>query len=120
MLNLASLAGHPLRGLICVDEYIKIMCKILNVVSDIATKQYQWSIDGGRWEIHNDTYTMQVPQSTIKVTCEVFVKLKNGVEVCGRKSIIIQPSDSKTLNCNNIVANTIIQDNSYSMLLNFN
>ena len=110
MLDVVNAAGHPLHDLICVNEYIMIMCKILNVVSYIATKQYQWSIDGGKWEIQNNNYTIQVAQSTIKVTCEVFVVFNNGTAFWGRKSIIIKPSDGKTLNCNNTVANTFIQD----------
>ena len=108
MLIITNLTGHPLHGLICADEHINIACKILSDFSQTATKQYQWSINGGNWKIGNNTHTMQVPQSTINITCEVFIKLNSGVAFCGRNSIIIQPSHSKKLDCNNIIANVCI------------
>ena len=108
MFIITNSSGHPLHDLICVNECIMITCKILNDISYIAVKEYQWSIDGGNWKIGNDTYNMQVPQSTVNIACEVFVKLNSGIKACGRNSIIIQPSDSKTLDRDNIVPNVCI------------
>ena len=96
-------AGDLLNGLICVDQTIIIISNVLNNITHITSIQYQWSIDGGKRKIGNDTYTIQAPshiQSIITVSCEVFIKLHSGVAVFGRNSIIIQPSDSKTLDSN--------------------
>lgn len=102
-MTLTNSAGDLLDGVICVGETITVTCNVLNDNTRIATRQYQWSIDGGKWKIGNDTYTVRAPsdiQSTVTVSCEVFIKLHSGIEVCGRNKVIIQPSDSKTLHYN--------------------
>ena len=97
-----------------------IKCNVLNVnqISHMVSMQYQWSVDESDLKIGNDTYFVLAPshiQSTIKVTCEVFVELHSSVAVCGSDSAIIKPN-GKILNCNGYCIVMLLMNN--SMLLN--
>ena len=102
-LNLTISADRPLSGLIC-DDNVTFTCYTGPVYSTVESiieldVQYQWSIDDGKWEISSNTYTMQVLQSTVKVTCEVFVKVTSVRAIYASRTINIQFS-SKPLNHN--------------------
>ena len=100
-INVTISVNLPRNGLICVDKDISFTCHAPTKHILIVAKQYQWSINGGHFEIsNNNTYTMRVSsRSAIKVCCEVLVKLTNGGALYGSKNIIVHDKrNGKTLN----------------------
>ena len=90
--NVTISVDLPPNGLICIEKNITFTCHApTQHILHFSSKEYAWSINGGKREFGVSKYTMRVPsQSPIKVYCEVTVKLSNGAAFIGDSNITVQ------------------------------